>query len=59
MIDLHIHTIYSSDGQYTPAEIVSLAGRRNVCTLAFCDHMDISAASEGMDTAGMLSLIHI
>ena len=53
MIDLHIHTIYSSDGQYTPAEIVSLAGRRNVCTLAFCDHMDIRAASEGMDTAGM------
>lgn len=47
MIDLHIHTIHSSDGQYAPEEILALAQRRGIDALAFCDHMDISAAREG------------
>ena len=51
MIDLHIHTIHSSDGQYSPEEIISMAGRKGIRTLAFCDHMDVRAAMEGMDTA--------
>lgn len=51
MIDLHVHTIHSSDGQYSPAEIISLAASRGVRTLAFCDHMDIRAVSEGFDAA--------
>ncbi len=51
MIDLHVHTIHSSDGQYSPAEIISLAGDRGVRTLAFCDHMDFLAVSEGLDAA--------
>jgi len=48
MIDLHVHTIYSSDGQYSPAEIISLAAGRGVRTLAFCDHMDFLAVPEGL-----------
>lgn len=51
MIDLHIHTSHSSDGQYTPADIFSLAKRCGLTALAFCDHMDIAAAAEGMDLA--------
>lgn len=51
MIDLHIHTTHSSDGQHTPAEIISLAERQGISVLAFCDHMDTQAASEGMDMA--------
>lgn len=51
MIDLHVHTTYSSDGQYSPAEILSLAACRGVRTLAFCDHMDFCAVPEGLDAA--------
>ncbi len=51
MIDLHIHTSYSSDGQYTPAEIISLAKKCGLAALAFSDHMDITAAAEGMGSA--------
>ncbi len=50
-IDLHVHTIHSSDGQYSPAEIISLAAGRGVRTLAFCDHMDFLAVPEGLDAA--------
>ena len=51
MIDLHVHTTYSSDGQYSPEEIVPLAACRGVQTLAFCDHMDFCAVPEGLDAA--------
>lgn len=47
MIDLHIHTSHSSDGQYAPGEIISLAKRCGLTALAFSDHMDIAAAAEG------------
>lgn len=52
MIDLHIHTTYSSDGQYSPAEIISLAPGCGITALAFCDHMDIRAAEEGVILTG-------
>jgi len=49
MIDLHIHTIHSSDGQYAPEEILAPAQRLGMSALAFCDHMDVTAAREGCD----------
>lgn len=51
MIDLHVHTNYSSDGQHTPAEIFSFAKKSGITALAFCDHMDITAAAEGIGLA--------
>ena len=35
--DLHVHSTYS-DGAYTPAEIVSLAGRSGLTAVALTDH---------------------
>jgi 3',5'-nucleoside bisphosphate phosphatase len=51
MIDLHIHTTHSSDGQYTPGEILNSASQCGVDTLAFCDHMEVAANFEGLDLA--------
>lgn len=51
MIDLHIHTIHSSDGQYRPDEILEMAKRAGLDALAFADHMDIRGASLGMALA--------
>ncbi|MBW2555204.1 MAG: phosphatase, partial [Deltaproteobacteria bacterium] len=38
MIDLHIHTIASSDGQHTPQEIFTMANSMGLTAIAFADH---------------------
>lgn len=37
MIDLHAHTT-ASDGQYAPAELVAMAAKKGITTLAVTDH---------------------
>lgn len=51
MIDLHIHTTHSSDGQYTPGEIIQMASSSGVGTVSFCDHMEVAADFEGLALA--------
>jgi len=51
MIDLHIHTIHSSDGQYRPEEIFAMAASLGLKALSFTDHMDINAAAQGIKLA--------
>ncbi len=48
VIDLHIHTIASSDGQHTPEEIFALAGRHGLKAIAFADHNSVGSLSEGV-----------
>ncbi|MEW5947947.1 MAG: PHP domain-containing protein [Thermodesulfobacteriota bacterium] len=48
MIDLHIHTIASSDGQHTPEEIFALAGRHGLKAIAFADHNSVGSVPEGV-----------
>ncbi len=43
--DLHTHST-ASDGQYTPAELVELAGMRGIRTLALTDHDTIDGLEE-------------
>lgn len=46
MIDMHIHST-SSDGQYTPSEIIGLAKEKNLTKIAITDHDVISGLEEG------------
>lgn len=48
MIDLHIHTTASSDGQHTPGEIFELAGIHGLKAIAFADHNSIGSVPEGI-----------
>lgn len=48
MIDLHIHTTASSDGQYTPQEIFNMAKEKGIKALAFADHNSIENIEEGI-----------
>lgn len=48
MIDLHIHTIASSDGQHTPEEIFTLARRHGLKAIAFADHNSVGSVPEGV-----------
>jgi len=48
MIDLHIHTIASSDGQHTPYEIFTMAKDMGLIAIAFADHNSIGSVREGI-----------
>ena len=47
MIDLHIHTTASADGQHTPKEIVTMAAGLGLSAIAFADHNTVAAVNEG------------
>lgn len=51
-VDLHIHTT-SSDGAYTPAEVVDLARRSGLSALAITDHDTNAATSAARAAAGV------
>ena len=51
MIDLHIHTIASSDGQHTLQEILVLANSMVLTAIAFADHNSIGSVGEGISLA--------
>src|SRR4030067_392955 len=49
MIDLHIHTSASSDGQHTPREIFEMAKKIGLEAIAFADHNPVTALDEGFE----------
>jgi predicted metal-dependent phosphoesterase TrpH len=52
MIDLHIHTNASSDGQHSPREIFEMARRKGLRAIAFADHNSAENVEEGIRLAG-------
>ena len=56
MIDLHIHTIASSDGQHTPHEILTMARQMGLSVIAFADHNSIGSIGEGIALAGKFGI---
>ena len=48
MIDLHIHTNASSDGQHTPGEILQMARNIGLRAIAFADHNTVDNVEEGL-----------
>lgn len=49
--DLHLHTIFS-DGAYTPAQVVELAGRCGLSAIAITDHDTFAGIAPARQTAG-------
>src|SRR5712691_162519 len=49
-VDLHLHTT-ASDGVLTPAQLVTLAGQRNMKIIAVTDHDTTNGLAEAFDTA--------
>ena len=48
MIDLHIHTNASSDGQHSPGEIFEMARQKGLKALSFADHNSVQNVEEGI-----------
>ncbi|WP_432665612.1 PHP domain-containing protein [Wukongibacter baidiensis] len=48
-IDLHIHSSYSDDGEFTPYEILQLSKKRGMKTIAITDHNSVQGVVEAVE----------
>jgi len=44
--DLHVHSYYSSDGQYSPAELITFARAEGLAAVALTDHDEVGGLPE-------------
>jgi len=56
LVDLHLHSSYSSDGQYPPGELVALAAAEGLAAVALTDHDDVGGLAEFMAAAPSLGV---
>jgi len=47
-VDLHIHSIYSCDGEYTPKALVEMAKEAGICAIAVTDHNTTAGVNEAL-----------
>lgn len=50
-IDLHIHSYYSDDGEFSPAELIKRCHDRGIGIMAIADHNNIKALDEARKEA--------
>jgi len=50
-VDLHVHSAYSSDGQYPPAELIRMAEDIGLAAVALTDHDEVAGLPEFMAAA--------
>ena len=50
-IDLHIHSCYSEDGEYTPAKLVQMCVGAGVTIMAIADHNCVKGSQEAVELA--------
>ncbi len=48
-VDFHIHSTFSSDGEFTPAQIAAMAGRAGFAAISFADHDTVAAYPEAIE----------
>lgn len=59
MIDLHMHSKYSEDGEYTPAALVEQCARKGIRMLSVTDHNCAKANEEAAQAAAKKGLVYI
>ncbi|MCI5952943.1 MAG: PHP domain-containing protein [Anaerostipes sp.] len=58
-IDLHMHSLYSDDGEHTPASLVDMCHEKGIQIMAISDHNQVAAIAEGRKRAKELGMIYI
>lgn len=48
-IDLHMHSLYSDDGEFTPKQLVDKCVEANIKVMAIADHNSVKANKEAQD----------
>lgn len=55
-IDLHMHSVYSDDGEFKPAELVEKCARAGVEIMAIADHNSVKGVEEGLEEAQKMGI---
>lgn len=50
-IDLHMHSQYSDDGEYSPSQLVEMCAQKGIQIMAIADHNQVAAVEEGRKRA--------
>lgn len=58
-IDLHMHTSYSDDGEYSPRELVDMVHKAGIGIMAIADHNSVKAVREAKKYAEALGMQYI
>lgn len=58
-IDLHMHTYFSNDGQYSPQELVDLVKQSGIQVMAIADHNSAKANIQAEKCASTLNIQYI
>lgn len=59
MIDLHIHSLYSSDGEFSPLELVEKCAEQGIGIMSICDHNTVRATGEAIPAAKEKGITYI
>ena len=55
-LDLHMHSIISNDGEYTPSQLMQLCQQHGLKTVALADHNSVRGIAEAQRSANELGL---
>lgn len=58
-IDLHMHSIYSDDGEFTPTQLVRACHEKGITIMSIADHNSVKANVEGKAVAESLGIQYI
>jgi predicted metal-dependent phosphoesterase TrpH len=50
LVDFHIHSLYSRDGEFTPAELAGIARRSGIKVMSLTDHNTAAGTKEMLET---------
>src|SRR5690554_56811 len=56
-VDLHMHSTFSDDGEFTPVEIVDLARQAGLKKIALTDHNTAAGVQEAIDAAALTAAL--
>lgn len=59
LIDLHLHSYYSDDGEFSPAELVLKCADQGINVMAIADHNCVRANGEGQKAASAAGITYI
>lgn len=59
MIDLHMHSLYSNDGEFTPEKLVNKCAAQGVSLMSITDHNCVKANREALSSARQFNIAYI
>lgn len=59
MIDLHMHSLFSNDGEYSPETLAQICSENGIYTMSITDHNTVKAQAEGRKSAADYGIKYI